>query len=161
MKLKASKRFKKLLEVSKDKKIETIEEAIKKVKKNCTTKFDESIDVSFNLNLKQKKEEVTLRTSVNLPNGNGKKIKVAVLCEDGKIQEAKDGGADLFETDKLVNDIISGKINFDKLVATPVMMSKMGKLGKILGPKGLMPNPKLGTVTNNVKSIVKALKSEI
>ena len=159
MKLKVSKRFKKLLEDSKDKKIETIEEAIKKVKKNCTTKFDESIDVSFNLNIKQKKEEVTLRTSVNLPNGNGKKIKVAVLCEDGKIQEAKDGGADLFETDKLVNDIISGKINFDKLVATPVMMSKMGKLGKILGPKGLMPNPKLGTVTNNVKSIVKALKS--
>ena len=159
MKLKASKRFKKLLEVSEDKKIETIEEAIKKVKKNCTTKFDESIDVSFNLNIKQKKDEVTLRTSVNLPNGNGKKIKVAVLCEDSKINEAKDGGADLFETDKLVNDIISGKINFDKLVATPVMMSKMGKLGKILGPKGLMPNPKLGTVTNNVKSIVKALKS--
>ena len=159
MKLKASKRFKKLLEVSKDKKIETIEEAIKKVKKNCTTKFNESIDVSFNLNIKQKKDEVTLRTSVNLPNGNGKKIKVAVLCEDSKIQEAKDGGADLFETDKLVNDIISGKINFNKLVATPVMMSKMGKLGKILGPKGLMPNPKLGTVTNNVKSIVKALKS--
>ena len=159
MKLKASKRFKKLLEVSKDKKIETIEEAIKKVKNNCTTKFNESIDVSFNLNIKQKKDEVTLRTSVNLPNGNGKKIKVAVLCEDSKIQEAKDGGADLFEADKLVNDIISGKINFDKLVATPVMMSKMGKLGKILGPKGLMPNPKLGTVTNNVKSIVKALKS--
>ena len=159
MKLKASKRFKKLLEVSKDKKIETIEEAIKKVKKNCTTKFNESIDVSFNLNIKQKKDEVTLRTSVNLPNGNGKKIKVAVLCEDSKIQEAKDGGADLFETDKLVNDIISGKINFDKLVATPAMMSKLGKLGKILGPKGLMPNPKLGTVTNNVSSIVKALKS--
>jgi len=159
MKLKASKRFKKLLEVSKDKKIETIEEAIKKVKKNCTTKFNESIDVSFNLNIKQKKDEITLRTSVNLPNGNGKKIKVAVLCEDSKIQEAKDGGADLFETDKLVNDIIAGKINFNKLVATPVMMSKMGKLGKILGPKGLMPNPKLGTVTNNVKSIVKALKS--
>ena len=95
MKLKVSKRFKKLLEVSEDKKIETIEEAIKKVKKNCTTKFDESIDVSFNLNTKQKKNEVTLRTLVNLPNGNGKKIKVAVLCEDSKIQEAKDGGADL------------------------------------------------------------------
>ena len=159
MKLKTSRRFKKLLEVSKDKKIETIEEAIKKVKKNCTTKFDESIDVSFKLNTKQKKDEVILRTTVNLPNGNGKKIKVAVLCEDSKIQEAKDGGADLFETDKLVNDIVSGKINFDKLVATPTMMPKMGKLGKILGPKGLRPNPKLGTVTNNVKSIVKALKS--
>ena len=159
MKLKMSKRFKKLLEDSKDKKIETIEEAIKKVKKNCTTKFDESIDVSFNLNLRQKKEEVTLRTSVNLPNGNGKKIKVAVLCEDNKVQEAKVAGADLSDAESLVNDITNGKIKFDKLVATPAMMPKMGKLGKILGPKGLMPNPKLGTVTNNVKSIVKALKS--
>ena len=159
MTLKASKRFKKLLEVSKDKKIETIAEAIKKVKKNCTTKFDESIDVSFNLNLKQKKEEVTLRTNVNLPNGNGKKIKVAVLCEENKIQEAKDAGADLTGADSLVSDINAGKINFDKLIATPAMMPKMGKLGKILGPKGLMPNPKLGTVTNNVKSTVKALKS--
>ena len=159
MKLKSSKRFKKLLEISKDKKIETIDEAIKRVKKNCTTKFNESIDVSFNLNLKQKKDEATLRTSVNLPNGNGKEIKVAVLCEESKIQEAKDGGADLCEAEKLINDITNGKINFDKLVATPAMMSKMGKLGKILGPKGLMPNPKLGTVTNNVKSIVKALKT--
>ena len=159
MKIKASKRFKKLLEIAKDKKIETIEEAIKKVKKNCTTKFNESIDVSFSLNLKQKKDETTLRTSVNLPNGNSKKIKIAVLCEDNKIQEAKDGGADLFEADSLINNITAGKINFDKLVATPAMMPKMGKLGKILGPKGLMPNPKLGTVTNNVKSIVKALKS--
>ena len=159
MKLKSSKRFKKLLEVSKDKRIETIEEAIKKVKKNCTTKFDESIDVSFKLNLKQKKEESILRTTVNLPNGNGKKIRVAVLCEDTKIQEAKNAGADLSGSDNLVNDITTGKINFDKLVATPAMMPKMGKLGKILGPKGLMPNPKMGTVTNNIKSIVKALKS--
>ena len=159
MKTKRSKRFKNLLVNSKGKKIETIEEAIQKVKKNCTTKFDESIDVSFSLNLKQKKEEFTLRTSVNLPNGNGKKIRVAVLCEDSKIQEAKDGGADLTGTDKIINDITNGLINFDKIVATPAMMSKMGKLGKILGPKGLMPNPKLGTVTNNVKTIVKALKS--
>ena len=158
MKLKVSKRFKKLLEVSKDKKIETIEDAIKKVKKNCTTKFDESIDVSFNLNLKQKKDEVTLRTSVNLPNGNGKKIRIAVLCEESKIKEAKDSGAELVGSDNLVNDIVSGKINFDKLIATPIMMSKMGKLGKILGPKGMMPNPKLGTVTSDVKKAVKALK---
>ena len=156
---KVSKRFKKLLEISNSKKIETVEEAIKMVKRNCTTKFDESIDVSFNLNLKQKKEEVSLRTSVNLPNGNGKKIKVAVLCEDSKIREAKDAGADLTGSDSLVDDITAGKINFNKLVATPAMMPKMGKLGKILGPKGLMPNPKLGTVTNNIKSIVKALKS--
>ncbi len=159
MKLKASKRFKELLKVSKDKKIETIEGAIKKVKENCTTKFDESIDVSFNLNLKKKKEEINLRTFVNLPNGNGKKIKVAVLCEDSKNQEAKESGADLINSDLLIKDIGDGKINFDKLVATPAMMPKLGKLGKILGPKGLMPNPKLGTVTNNIKSIVSALKS--
>jgi large subunit ribosomal protein L1 len=159
MKLKVSKRFKKLLEISKDKKIETIEETIKKLKKNCTTKFDESIDVSFNLNLKQKKDVFSLRTSVNLPNGNGKKIKVAVLCEENKVQEAKEAGADLYEADSLLRDITAGKINFDKLIATPGMMPKIGKLGKILGPKGLMPNPKIGTVSNNVKSIVKALKS--
>jgi large subunit ribosomal protein L1 len=156
MKLKASKRFKKFLEVSKDKKIEVIDEAIKKVKKNCTTKFDESIDVSFNLNIKQKKDEVTLRTSVNLPNGNGRKIKVAVLCEDSKIHEAKDAGADLCGSDSLVNDINAGKINFDKLVATPTMMPKMGKLGKILGPTGLMPNlPILGIIVGVATSLSK------
>ena len=159
MKKKSSKRYKKLLEISKDKKSVPISDAITKVKKNCTTKFDESMDVSFSLNLKGKKEETNLRTIVNLPNGNGKKVKVAVLCEDSKINEAKDSGAELFGSDNLINDIISGKINFDKLIATPAMMSKMGKLGKILGPKGLMPNPKLGTVTNDIKSSVKALKS--
>ena len=159
MKKNKSKRYKKLVELSKDKEIETIENAIKKVKENCTTKFNESIDVSFNLNLKQKKETVTLRTSVNLPNGNGKKLKIAVLCEDTKIKEAKNSGADFTEADNLIKDITSGKINFDKLVATPAMMPKMGKLGKILGPKGLMPNPKLGTVTNDVQAIVKALKT--
>jgi len=158
MKKKTSKRYRKLLANSKDKKIESIDTAIKKIKSNCTTKFDESIDVSFNLNLKSKKEELSLRTSVNLPNGNGKKLKVAVLCEDSKIKEAKDNGADICANETLINDITLGKINFDKLVATPSMMPKMGKLGKILGPKGLMPNPKLGTVTNNVASIVKALK---
>jgi len=156
---KRSKRFKKILDISKDKKIETIDEAIKKVKSNCSAKFDESIDISLCLNLKQKKEEVTLRTSVNLPNGNGKKIKVAVLCEDSKTKEAKESGADLYESEKIINDINNRKIKFDKLIATPAMMPKMGKLGKILGPKGLMPNPKLGTVTNNLKSIVKAIKS--
>jgi len=159
MSKKKSKRFKKLLELSNEKKVHTIDDAIKLVKKSCTAKFDESIDVSFYLNLKKKKEEVTLRTNVNLPHGNGKKIRVAVLCEDNKIKEAKDAGAELYGSENIVNDINDGKINFDKLVATPAMMSKMGKLGKILGPKGLMPNPKLGTVTNNVQSTVKALKT--
>ena len=159
MKIKASKRFKKLIEISKNKQIETIEEAIKKVKKNCTSKFDESIDVSFALNLKNKKEETNLRTIVNLPNGNGKKIKIAVLCEESKIKDAKNSGADFTNSDNLIKDITDGKINFDKLIATPSMMSKMGKLGKILGPKGLMPNPKLGTVTDDIQSAVKAIKT--
>ena len=158
MKNKSSKRYKKLLDTFKDKKISTVEENIKKVKQSCTAKFDESIDVSLNLNLKQKKEDLTLRTVVNLPHGNGKKIKVGVLCEEAKIGEAKSSGADIFGSDTLVEEIMSGKINFDKLIATPAMMSKMGKLGKILGPKGLMPNPKLGTVTNDIKKAVKLLK---
>ena len=154
-----SKRYKILTETSDKKKVETVDDAIKKVKKNCTTKFNESIDVSFFLNLKHKKEEINLRTLVNLPNGNGKKVKVAVLCEESKIKEAKDSGAEIVGFDNLVDDITNGKINFDKLIATPATMSKMGKLGKILGPKGLMPNPKLGTVTNDIKTSVKAIKS--
>ena len=158
MKKNTSKRYKKLMDMNKDKKISSLEESIKKVKKSCTAKFDESIDVSLNLNLKQKKEELTLRTVVNLPHGNGRKIKVGVLCEEGKISEAKNSGAEIFGADSFVEEIMSGKIKFDKLIATPAMMSKMGKLGKILGPKGLMPNPKLGTVTNDIKKAVKLLK---
>ena len=158
MKKKSSKRYKKLIKTYSNNKAETLEVAIKKIKENCTTKFDESIDVSLNLNLKQKKEEANLRTIVNLPHGNGKKIKIAVLCEESKIGDAKDAGAALAGSENLISDITAGKINFDKLIATPVMMSKMGKLGKILGPKGLMPNPKLGTVTSDVKKAVKALK---
>lgn len=158
MKKKSSKRYKKLIELSKNNELEMLKDAVKKVKKNCTSKFDESIDLSLNLNLNRKKEEINLRTLVNLPNGNGKKIKIAVLCEESKIKEAKDSGAEIAGSEKLVSDITNGKINFDKLIATPAMMSKMGKLGKILGPKGLMPNPKLGTVTSDLKKAVKALK---
>ena len=153
-----SKRYKKLSDSIKEKKNLNLEDAIKKVKENCTTKFNESIDVSMFLNLKKKKEEVNLRTIVNLPNGNGKKIKVAVLCEDSKIDEAKKSGAEVIGSQNLADDIGAGKINFDKLIATPGMMSKMGKLGKILGPKGLMPNPKLGTVSNDIIKTVKSLK---
>jgi len=156
---KISKRYKKLIETSSRNEItKSLEEAIKNVKKNCTTKFNESIDISLNLNLKHKKEELSIRTVVNLPNGNGKKVNVAVLCEDNKSEEAKKSGAEIVGSESLVNEIISGKINFDKLIATPSMMPKMGKLGKILGPKGLMPNPKLGTVTNDISKAVKALK---
>ena len=159
MKKKISRRYKILTESTKIDKSITIDDAIKMVKKNCNAKFDESIDVSFNLNLKQKKEEVSLRTNVKLPHGNGKKVRVAVLSEENKIKDAKESGADFTNSDTLIKDIGNGKINFDKLVATPAMMSKMGKLGKILGPKGLMPNPKLGTVTNNLNQTIKALKT--
>ena len=154
-----SKRYKKLLEASSKDKNAAIDEVIKKVKKNCTSKFDESIDISCQLNLKHKKEEIILRTLVNLPNGNGKKIRIAVFCEEGKIKEAKDSGAEIAGFDTLAKDITDGKINFDKLIATPAVMPKMGKLGKILGPKGLMPNPKFGTVTNDIKSAVHAIKN--
>ena len=159
MKRKKSKRYKNIEKTSQKNKNFLIDEAIQLVKKNCNAKFDESIDVSFNLNLKQKKEEVSLRTNANLPHGNGKKVKVAVLCEETKSKEAKDSGAEFSNFESLIKDIENGKINFDKLVSTPAMMSKIGKLGKILGPKGLMPNPKLGTVTNDVKKAVAALKS--
>lgn len=159
MKAKSSKRYKKLLETSNEKKALALDDVIKKVKKNCTTKFDESIDISCSLNLKHKKEEVSLRTLVNLPNGNGKRVRIAVLCEESKIKEAKDSGAEITGFDNLLNDITNGKINFDKLIATPGTMSKMGKLGKILGPKGLMPNPKFGTVTNDIKTTVEAIKN--
>jgi large subunit ribosomal protein L1 len=159
MKNNFSKRYKKILDSSKVSNSLPIEDAIKKVKNNCTTKFNESIDISLYLNLKKKNEEVNLRTSVKLPNGNGKKIKIAVLCEEDKVKEAKDSGADMAGSENLIKEINAGKIGFDKLVSTPAMMSKMGKLGKILGPKGLMPNPKIGTVTNNISSIVKSLKT--
>ena len=159
MKRKKSKRYKKLIESLEKDKIFLIDDAIQLVKKNCNVKFDESIDISFYLNLKQKKEEINLRTNANLPHGNGKKVRVAVLCEETKSNEAKDSGADISNFETLIKDIENGKINFDKLVSTPSMMSKIGKLGKILGPKGLMPNPKLGTVTNDIKKAVTALKS--
>ena len=154
-----SKRYKALPQETKKLKYNTIENLLKTVKKNCTTKFDESIDVNFQLNLKQKKNEVNIRTVLNLPVGKNKKIKVAVICEEEKLEEAKKSGADIIGSDDLINSISAGKINFKKLISTPKMMVKLGKLGKILGPKGLMPNPKLGTVTNEIIKAVKNIKS--
>ena len=154
-----SKRYKALPQETEKLKYDTIENLLKTVKKNCTTKFDESIDVNFQLNLKQKKSEVNIRTVLNLPVGKNKKIKVAVICEEEKLEEAKKSAADVIGSDDLINNISAGKINFEKLVSTPKMMIKLGKLGKILGPKGLMPNPKLGTVTNEIIKSVKDIKS--
>ena len=155
----ASKRFKQLPNKTKDLESELIEKLLAAVKKNCTTKFDESIDLSFQVNNKQKKGEVNIRTVVNLPGGNGKKVKVAVVCEDDKAKEAKDAGADIVGSDELIEKIKAGELNFEKLISTPGMMIKLSKLGKVLGPKGLMPNPKLGSVSDDVKQAVTNAKS--
>ena len=155
----ASKRFNKLPEKTKDLPSESIEKLLLNVKKNSTTKFDESIDLSFQVNNKQKKGEVNIRTVVNLPGGTGKKVKVAVVCEDDKAQEAKDAGADIVGSDEFIDKIKAGELDFEKLICTPGMMVKLSKLGKILGPKGLMPNPKLGSVSDDVKQAVTDAKS--
>jgi large subunit ribosomal protein L1 len=154
-----SKRYKKLPEKTKDLNSESIEKLLPELKKNCTTKFDESLDLSFQINNKQKKSEVNIRTVVNLPGGTGKKVKVAVVCEDNKAQDAKDAGADIVGGDEFVERIKGGELNFEKLICTPGMMIKLSKLGKVLGPKGLMPNPKLGSVSENIKEAVINAKS--
>ena len=157
---KKSKRYKEILKTAvKDKKI-TVKEILDFVKKNSTTKFDESIDVSLRINLKQSKGgDLSLRTAINLPNGSGKKSKVAVLCEADKISEANKSGAEIVGSDDLIEKIATGKFDFTKLICTPAMMSKIGKHGKVLGPKGLMPNPKLGTVSNDIKKSVQDIKT--
>ena len=153
-----SKRYKKLPKNTKELPSELIEKLITEIKKNCTTKFDESIDLNLQINNKQKKSEINLRTIVNLPSGSGKKIKIAVVCEDSKAQIAKDSGADIVGSDEFIEKIKSGELNFEKLICTPSMMVKLSKLGKVLGPKGLMPNPKLGTVTDDLKKAISDAK---
>ena len=154
-----SKRFKKLPTKTSTIEAALIEKLIPKIKSNCTTKFDESIDLNLQINNKQKKSEINLRTIVNMPEGTGKKIKVAVVCEDTKSKEAKDAGADIVGGDDFIEKIKDGDLNFKKLICTPGMMIKLSKLGKTLGPKGLMPNPKLGSVTNDLKQAVTNAKS--
>ena len=154
-----SKRYKKLPEKTKELSAQLIEKLIPEIKKNCTTKFDESLDLNLQINNKQKKNEINLRTVVNLPAGSGKKIKVAVVCEEAKSKIAKDAGADIVGADEFIEKIKSGDLNFEKLICTPSMMIKLSKLGKVLGPKGLMPNPKLGTVTDDISKAVLNAKS--
>tara|TARA_B100000378_G_scaffold233485_1_gene199220 strand:- start:461 stop:1150 length:690 start_codon:yes stop_codon:yes gene_type:complete len=155
----SSKRFNNLSNNTKAIPAEVIEKLISTVKKNCTTKFEESIDLNLQINNKQKKNEINLRTIVNLPSGTGKKIKVAVVCEENKVQESKDAGADIVGGDDFIEKIKNGNLDFEKLICTPGMMIKLSKLGKVLGPKGLMPNPKLGSVTNDLKKAVSDAKS--
>ena len=155
----SSKRYKKLPEKTKELSAQLIEKLIPEIKKNCTTKFDESLDLNLQINNKQKKSEINLRTVVNLPAGSGKKIKVAVVCEEAKSKIAKDAGADIVGGEEFIEKIKSGELNFEKLICTPSMMIKLSKLGKVLGPKGLMPNPKLGTVTDDLNKAVSNAKS--
>ena len=154
-----SKRYKKLPKNTKSMLSKDIEKLLSTIKKNCTTKFDESIDLNLQINNKQKKGEINLRTVINMPAGIGKKIKVAVVCEDTKSNEAKEAGADIVGGDDFIEKIKDGNLNFEKLICSPSMMIKLSKLGKILGPKGLMPNPKLGSVTNDLKKAVTDAKS--
>ena len=159
---KISKRFKGLIEQQKKEKIDSLEKKIDSVKKMLNAKFVESIDLSFKLNLKKiKSSESVLRTIIELPNGNGKKLKVAVLCDANKLADAKKSGADIYGSEDLIKNISDGQINFDKLICTPSMMPKLGKLGKILGPKGLMPNPKLGTVSDDIINTVSKIKNKV
>ena len=157
---KQSKRFKEILKISKNFKTKDLKEILELIKKNSTAKFDESIDISLRIGLKQSKGgDFNLRSVTQLPAGSGKKIKVAVLCEPDKVEEAKKSGADLVGSDDLIEKIATGKFDFEKLICTPGMMSKIGKHGKVLGPKGLMPNPKLGTVSTNIKKSVNDIKT--
>ena len=155
----SSKRFNKLPKKTNILPSDTIEKLLSIIKKNCTTRFDESLDLNFQINNKQKKGEINIRTVVNLPGGTGKKVKVAVVCEDTKASEAKTAGADIVGGDDFIEKIRGGEMNFEKLICTPSMMIKLSKLGKVLGPKGLMPNPKLGSVTEDLKTAVSDAKS--
>ena len=155
----SSKRFNKLPKNTRDLQAESIDKLIPVLKQNCTTKFDESLDINLQINNKQKKSEINVRTVINLPGGTTKKVKVGVVCEENKVQEAKDAGAEVVGGDELIEKIKTGNINFEKLICTPGMMIKLSKLGKVLGPKGLMPNPKLGSVTDEIKKAVSDAKS--
>ena len=157
---KRSKRYKDLVKNKViDRKL-AIKDILDLLKKNSKTKFDESIDVSLRVNLKQSKGgDFSLRTIIKLPNGSGKKEKIAVLCEPDKISDSKKSGADIVGSDDLIENIANGKFDFTKLICTPAMMAKIGKHGKVLGPKGLMPNPKLGTVSNDIIKSVKDFKT--
>jgi large subunit ribosomal protein L1 len=133
-------------------------DAVKLVKKNATAKFDETIEIAMNLGVDPKQSDQTVRGAVTLPGGTGKTVRVAVFARDAKAKEALAAGADLVGAQDLAEKIEKGEINFDRVIATPDMMAVVGKLGKVLGPRGLMPNPKLGTVTADVTTAVKAAK---
>ena len=135
-----------------------LSDAVKIIKENANTKFDETIDIALNLGVDPKHADQMVRGVVSLPHGTGKSLRVAVFAKGDKVKEAEDAGADLVGSDELADQVKKGEINFDRVIATPDMMAVVGQLGKVLGPKGLMPNPKLGTVTMDVAAAVKAVK---
>jgi large subunit ribosomal protein L1 len=135
-----------------------IEDAVKQVKSRASAKFDETVEIAMNLNLDTRKADQTLRGTVMLPHGTGKTVRVAVFARGDKAKEAEAVGADLVGAEDLVEKVQAGNIDFDRAIATPDMMALVGRLGKILGPRGLMPNPRLGTVTQNVTEAVRAVK---
>ncbi len=140
-------------------KVYALKEAVKMVKENAKAKFDETIEVAINLGVDPKHADQMIRGVCALPHGNGKKVRVAVIAQGEKADEAKAAGADLVGAESLVDSILAGKIDFDRCIATPDMMGLAGKVARVLGPKGLMPNPKLGTVTADVANAVKKAKA--
>ena len=158
---KKSKRYKNLKETYKKREANKFELIIKELKNGSGVKFDESIDISMKINLKKiKGSDNNLRTLIDLPHGNGKKVRVGLLCDENKLDEAKKSGAEVVGSEDLLKKIADKNIEFDKLICTPSMMSKIGKLGKILGPKGLMPNPKMGTVSDDIVKAVDKVKNK-
>jgi len=139
-------------------KLYPIDEAVKLVKERAKAKFDETIEVSMNLGVDPKQTDQQVRGIVNLPNGSGRTSRVAVFAKGAKADEAKKAGADVVGAEDLVEQVNKGQINFDRCIATPDMMPLVGRLGKVLGPRGLMPNPKVGTVTNDLPAAIKAQK---
>ncbi len=154
----AGKRIKTALKGLTRDKVYPLSEAVKLVKANANAKFDETVEISINLNVDAKKAEQNIRGVLSLPNGTGKVYKVAVFARGPKAEEAKKAGADIVGAEELIEQIQKGEIPFDKCVATPDMMGLVGKVAKILGPRGLMPNPKLGTVTMDVAGALTAIK---
>lgn len=152
------KRYKAAVEKLDRTKTYSLEEAVKLIKENATAKFDETVEVAMNLGVDPKHADQMVRGVCELPKGSGRTLRVAVFAKDAKADEAKEAGADIVGAEDLVEEVQKGNVNFDRCIATPDMMPLVGRLGKVLGPRGLMPNPKVGTVTPNIAEAVKSAK---